>query len=544
MDNSIYTVKGNIVNPVERTIKGAEITVENGQIKSIIFSEPIAGPFVLPGFIDSHVHIESSMLLPSRFAEMAVKHGTVAVVTDPHEVANVAGVAGIRFMQDNSAKVPFNFFFGVPSCIPASPLEKSGAVLNAKQVSELIAEDGFYFLAEMMNFPGVTNSDEEVIKKIEAAKNSQKPIDGHVPGLSGMMLQKYINAGISTDHECSSQAEAEEKIRLGMKIQIREGSAAKNFENLSPLLSKYPKDIMFCTDDCHPDYLKDGHINRIVSRAIGKGYDLFDTIYAACITPIDHYNLPIGKLRIGDPADFVLVNNLEDFDVIETHIKGKPVYKDGNVQYSQPEEKPENFLFREKYIGDLSVIATGRKMHLIEAIDGELLTKNLVIDTPVELGSEVLANTQHDILKIVLLDRYSDTPPQVAFIKGFGLKKGALAASIAHDSHHIVAVGCDDVSLEASLKWIVENRGGICFFNGVEGEGLRLPYFGLMTDEYGEKVSELYEQLNNKVKDSGCSLKSPFMTASFMALTVIPEIKINHNGLFDSINFKTISLFE
>jgi len=544
MHNSTYTVKGNVVNPVERTIKGAEITVENGKIVSINFSEPIAGPFILPGFIDSHVHIESSMLLPSRFAEMAVKHGTIAVVTDPHEVANVAGVSGVRFMQANSQKVPFKFFFGVPSCVPASPLEKSGAVLDAKQVSGLIAEENFYFLAEMMNFPGVINYDEEVTRKISAAKKSNKPIDGHVPGLIGEMLQKYVSSGISTDHECSTQAEAEEKIRLGMKIQIREGSAAKNFDNLSPLLSKYPKDVMFCTDDCHPDYLKQGHINKIVSRAMAKGHDLFDTIYAATITPIEHYNLPLGKLRIGDPADFILVNNLEDFEVIETHIQGRLVYKDGNVQFSQPNEKPDNFIFRDKFIGDLSVIATGSKMHLIEAIDGELLTKNLLIDAPVEQGNEVFANPQNDILKIVLLDRYSNTLPQVAFIKGFGLKKGALAASIAHDSHHIVAVGCDDISLKASLKWVVSNRGGLCFFNGEEGDGLQLPYFGLMTDENGEKVSRVYEQLNQKVKEFGCSLESPFMTASFMALTVIPEIKINHNGLFDSINFKTISLFE
>mgnify|MGYP000349242280 CR=1 FL=1 len=544
MDNLSYTVKGNVVNPVERSIKGAEIIVENGKIKKINFSDSVNGPFILPGFIDSHVHIESSMLLPSRFAEMAVKHGTVAVVTDPHEVANVAGVDGIRFMQENASKVPFKFFFGVPSCVPASPLEKSGAVLDANQVSALIAEEDFYFLAEMMNYPGVLNRNEEVEKKIEAAQKYNKPIDGHVPGLIGDMLRKYVSAGISTDHECSSQAEAEEKIRLGMKIQIREGSAAKNFDNLSPLLSKYPKDIMFCTDDCHPDYLKDGHINKIVSRAVAKGHDLFDVIYAASITPIDHYSLPVGKLQIGDSADFVLVNNLEEFDVIETHINGKIVYARGNVLFSQPHEKPKEFQFRNRYNGNLNVIATGDKMHVIEAIDGELLTKNLVVDTPVEQGCEVFANAKHDMLKFVLLDRYSNAPPQVAFIKGFGLKNGALAASIAHDSHHIVAVGCDDISLEASLKWIVENRGGLCFFNGLEGEGLRLPYFGLMTDENGEKVSEMYEQLNKKVKHSGCSLKSPFMTASFMALTVIPEIKINHNGLFDSVNFKKISLFE
>lgn len=545
MKTDKYSIKGNLVDPINRSIKGVILNIEKGIIKSISKTDSLGGPFILPGFIDSHIHIESSMLIPSRFAEMAVVHGTIAVVTDPHEVANVAGVEGIRFMQNNAKKVPMKFFFGVPSCVPASPLEKSGAILDSTIVSKLILDNDFYFLAEMMNFPGVVNDDPDVVAKLSAAHKAKKPIDGHVPGLSGEMLGKYTKAGITTDHECSTQQEAIEKIKLCMKILIREGSAAKNFENLVPLLKEYPKEIMFCTDDCHPDYLKNGHINSIVARTIAKGYDLFDTLYAACISPIDHYNLPLGKLRIGDKADFILVNNLTDFKVLETHIDGNKVFANQKVAFDLPSENTPDFTFRSKHQkGDLKIISLAPKLNIIEAIDGELLTNRLIIDSPVPKGEIVVVDLERDLLKIVLLDRYTDTPPQVAFINGFGLKQGAIAASIAHDSHHIVAVGCDDVSIDNALQWIVEKRGGLCYFYHANGDGIELPFFGLMTNEQGVHVSEKYESLNKKVQQAGCVLKSPFMTASFMALTVIPHIKINHNGLFDSLNFKSIPLFQ
>lgn len=545
METREYSIKGNLVDPIGRAIKGVVMDVENGVICKISETPSIGSPYILPGFIDSHIHIESSMLIPSRFAEMAVVHGTIAVVTDPHEVANVAGVEGIRFMQSNARKVPLKFFFGVPSCVPASPLEKSGATLDSEIVSKLIAEKNFYFLAEMMNFPGVVNNDPDVMAKLRATKKTGKPVDGHVPGLSGELLKKYIQSGISTDHECSTLEEAVEKIKLGMKILIREGSAAKNFESLVPLLKDYPKEIMFCTDDCHPDYLENGHINKIVARAIAKGYDLYDTLYAACISPIEHYNLPLGKLRVGDKADFILVNNLKDFNVLETHVNGVKVFANDKVLFNQPNERFQPFTFRTMHQkGNLKVISSALTLNVIEAIDGELLTNRLIIDSPVKKGEVINADTEKDLLKIVLLDRYNDTPPKVAFIKGFGLKHGALAASVAHDSHHIISVGCDDESIDNALQWVVENRGGLCYFNRDNGDGIDLPFFGLMSNEEGRQVSQKYKKLNAKIHQAGCILKSPFMTASFMALTVIPNIKINHNGLFDSLNFKSIPLFQ
>lgn len=540
-----YSVKGNLVDPVGRVTKGVIIDVENEIIRRITKTDTSDGPYIIPGFIDSHVHIESSMLIPSRFAEMAVVHGTIAVVTDPHEVANVAGVEGIRFMQSNALKVPLKFFFGVPSCVPASPLEKSGAVLDSGVVSNLIHEDDFYFLAEMMNFPGVVNNDPDVMAKLSASKNAGKPIDGHVPGLSGELLKRYVQSGITTDHECSTLEEAEEKIKMGMKILIREGSAAKNFETLVPLLNDYPKQIMFCTDDCHPDYLQNGHINKLVARAVAKGYDLYDTLYASSISPIEHYKLPVGKLRVGDKADFIVVNNLKDFEVLETHVNGVRVFANHKVLFKQPKENLQPFAFRTIHQkGNLNVISSASKLNVIEALDGELLTNRLIIDSPVKRGEVLNTDTGNDLLKIVLLDRYNNTHPKVAFIKGFGLKHGALAVSIAHDSHHIVSVGCDDDSIDNALEWVVENRGGMCYFNGGNGDGIDLPFFGLMTNEDGNQVTLKYNKLNSKIHQAGCILKSPFMTASFMALTVIPSIKINHNGLFDSLNFKSITLFQ
>lgn len=540
-----FSIKGVFVDSVNRNKGGVEIFVENGFISRIESRPEVKEPFIFPGFIDSHVHIESSMLIPSRFAEMAVKQGTVAVVTDPHEVANVAGVNGIDFMVENAKTVPLKFYFGVPSCVPASPLEKSGAILDSGQIADLLKREDFWFLAEMMNFPGVVNDDFEVTKKLLAAKQNSKPIDGHAPGLSGLDLKKYAGKGISTDHECSTVDEAEEKIGYGMKILIREGSAAKNFDNLIPLMVKHPKSIMFCTDDCHPDYLEEGHINSIVARAISKGYDLFDVIYAATISPIIHYNLPVGILRINDPADFVVVNDLVNFKVISTFINGEEVFSNGNVNFLVKNSTPPAFPFRSKTTSmNLDVICKGEVLNVIGAIEGELITNWLREKPPVRFGELVEANVEADLLKIVLLDRYTDAKPIVAFIRGFGLRQGALAASIAHDSHHILAIGCDDSSIETALNWIIEQKGGLCYANGDEAQGLSLPYFGLMTDTSGYEVSQLYKRINEVVKKGGCLLNSPFMTASFMALTVIPELKIFHNGLFDGIKFEQVPLFQ
>jgi adenine deaminase len=542
-NNSSFSITGVLVDPLQKTKTGVEIFVKDGHISSIHSRPEITYPFIIPGFVDAHVHVESSMLIPSRFASLAVKHGTIGVVTDPHEVANVAGIAGVEFMIKDGKTVPLNFFFGAPSCVPASPLEKSGAIITGAEVDSLLGKPDFYYLSEMMNFPGVIHDDEDVWRKIYSAHKYGKPIDGHAPGLGGDQLRKYAGAGISTDHECSTQEEALEKISLGMKILIREGSAARNFSNLIHLLKDHSDQIMFCTDDCHPDYLLKGHINKLASRAVKAGYDVFDVLKACCVNPVEHYKLPIGKLRVGDRADFVMVNDIENFDVQSTFINGVAVFDANSIGFSLKKVSVPAFPFRSAFHpNQLKVVATGNRMNVIMAMDGELVTEWAVEDFTE--GDEIFANTDTDLLKIVLLDRYSESLPVVAFIRGFGLRTGAIAGSIAHDSHHIIAVGCDDVSLDNALNWVVENKGGICFSDKGETKGIALPFFGLMTDQPGEEIAAKYEEISKMAKAGGCHLSSPFMTLSFMALTVIPNLKINHNGLFDGLAFKSVPLFE
>ncbi len=540
------TVVGVLVDVLGRTKYGVRLGIEGGKIKSIERVGDVSEPYILPGFIDSHVHIESSMLIPSRFADMALRHGTIAAIVDPHEVANVAGVGGIEFMVQNAKLSEMGFFFGVPSCVPASPFEKSGAVLDSGIVGDLLARDDYFFLAEMMNYPGVVYNDKEVLAKLAAAKKYKKPVDGHAPDLKGEQLRAYVGAGVSTDHECSTLEEAKDKIALGMKILIREGSAAKNFETLSPLIDMFPDKVMLCTDDCHPDYLQMGHINKIVRRAVKGGTDIFNALRAATINPILHYNLPLGQLRVGDYADFVIVKDLEEFEPLKTVIRGKEVWsaydKTEEITKEQLQEPP--YTYRKTLpSGCLKLIAQTSRMNAIQAIDGELLTKRIVIGNLVE-GSEVISNIEEDILKIVLLDRYSEDKPIVAFIKGFGLKSGAIAGSIAHDSHHILAVGTNDFAIESSLQWVIESKGGICFSSN-QGDvlGIKLPFFGLMCNEPGESISVKYENINKLVKENGCQLHSPFMTMAFMALTVIPEVKIYHKGLFNGLEFKHLNQF-
>jgi adenine deaminase len=538
-----FSVSGVLVDVELRQQKGVIIHVEDGVIKAVEPAPQIREPYILPGFVDAHVHVESSMLIPSRFAEMAVVHGTVGVVTDPHEVANVAGMEGIGFMMADGETVPPGFFFGAPSCVPASPLEKSGAVITASDVDQLLADERFFYLSEMMNFPGVIDDDADVWQKLESARKYHKPVDGHAPGLRGDELKKYIRAGISTDHECSDMDEAREKIQLGMRILIREGSAARNFDNLIPLIEEYSESLMFCTDDCHPDFLEKGHINKLVSRCVKQGYDVYDAIKVACINPVRHYNLPVGLLGIGDRADFVVVGDLEEFHVLKTYIAGVAVSDKDKALFTPAKPEKPVFSFRSTFEkGKLKVSATGHLMNIIQAIDGELYTEHTT--EPCNPGSEIPADTGKDILKLVLLDRYAETDPVVGFIRGFGLRRGAIAGSVAHDSHHIIAVGCDDESLDEALAWIVKGRGGLCVSDEGAAEGIALPWFGLMTDVSGRDVAADYKMLNEKVKGMGSTLGSPFMTLSFMALTVIPRLKINHNGLFDVVAFKNIPLFE
>lgn len=538
-----FTLKGNIVDVLSKNITPGEIIVENGKIVSIapLQANEKQRNFIMPGFIDAHVHIESSMLVPSEFARLAVVHGTVATISDPHEIANVCGLPGIEFMIRNGKTVPFKFHFGAPSCVPATQYETSGASLNSSDVDSLLQNSEIYYLSEMMNFPGVLQADPEVMGKIKSAKKYNKPVDGHAPGLRGEEARKYIAAGISTDHECFTQEEALEKLNLGMHVIIREGSAAKNFEALIGLLPGYTGQIMFCSDDKHPDSLEAGHINSLCKRAVAKGIDLYKVLQAACVNPVKHYNINVGLLRVGDPADFIVVEDLRNFKVAQTYINGVLVSENGKSKITRiinNEASVNHFNCTKKNIEDF-VFAAGAissEIPVIEALDGQLITQRLMA-TPKIINGQMLSNVENDILKIVVVNRYQNAPVAKAFVKNFGLRQGAIASSVAHDSHNIIAVGVDDESLCRAVNLVIENLGGISCV-GDEELVLPLPIAGLMSADDGYKVAELYTQIDNAAKRLGSALSAPFMTLSFMALLVIPHLKLSDLGLFDGDSFK------
>jgi len=497
--------------------------------------------FILPGFIDSHVHIESSMILPSEFARLAVVHGTVATISDPHEIANVCGIKGVEFMIENGKKVPFKFNFGAPSCVPATIFETAGAVLNSDDIKELLAKDDIKYLSEMMNFPGVLFSDEEVMKKIAAAKDFNKPVDGHAPGLRGDQARKYIDAGISTDHECFTKEEALNKLKYGMHILIREGSAAKNFEALIDLLNEYPDKMMFCSDDKHPDSLVAGHINQLCERAVAKGIDVFKVLQAACVNPVHHYKLDVGLLRTGDAADFIIAADLKHFKILQTFIGGKLVAEHGQSLIKSVEETTiNNFNCNEITVEELIVQYNGETdIPVIEALDGQLITNKLHA-TPAVKNGNIVSDTERDILKIVVVNRYNNAPVAKAFIKNFGFKHGAIASSVAHDSHNIIAVGADDESMVKAINLIIIERGGVSCVSNTKQKILALPVAGLMSAEDGYKVAENYTAIDKMAKELGSSLSAPFMTLSFMALLVIPHLKLSDLGLFNGDTFKFV----
>ena len=539
-----FFVDGNLVDCLKRTIIPVRMTIQAGKIKSIDPTESsnidFSLPFIIPGFIDAHVHIESSMLVPSEFARMAVVHGTVATVSDPHEIANVCGMEGVQFMIEDGKKVPFKFYFGAPSCVPATVFETAGDTLDAEQVKTLLELPEVKYLSEMMNFPGAIHGDEEVLKKIAAAQALGKPVDGHAPGLSGEGLVQYINRGISTDHECFTIEEAQEKLSLGMKIIIREGSAAKNFEALIPLIEEYPDHIMFCSDDKHPDSLVAGHINSLCARAVEKGYDVFHILRAACVNPVQHYKLDVGLLNVGDDADFVLVNNLKDFKALSTYINGVEVAESGTTKIARlPEQgKPVNrFGINNISIDEIKLPANSAyPLPVIGCIDGQLITEKLDLQ-PAQHGGNYVSDTSNDVLKIVVVNRYTKAPTAIAFIHRFGLKEGAIASSVAHDSHNIVAVGVDDQSIVDAINLIVDCKGGIsCVGQGMKNV-LALPIAGLMTDADGYSVADTYTLIDQQAKSLGSTLGSPFMSLSFMALLVIPNLKLSDKGLFDGEKF-------
>jgi adenine deaminase len=548
MKNS-FSFRGNLVDVHQQRIYAAEIKIEGERINSI---EPINQstnqPFnyILPGFIDAHVHIESSMLIPLEFARLAVVHGTVATVSDPHEIANVCGMKGIEYMIENGRTVPFKFNFGAPSCVPATLFETAGAAITTKDIHELMRRDDILYLSEMMNFPGVLNEDLEVIQKIEAAKKHNKPVDGHAPGLRGETAKKYIDAGISTDHECFTKEEALDKLKYGMKILIREGSAAKNFEALINLLNDYPDMMMFCSDDKHPDSLVEGHINQLCARAVEKGIDIFKVLKAACVNPVNHYKLKVGLLRQNDFADFIVVKDLKEIEVLQTYINGKLVAENGKSLMDskskvQSSTAVNNFSCSKKKLKGFKVEYKNEKLiEVIEALDGQLITNKISVAPKVE-NNEIVSDTENDILKIAVVNRYTEAPVAKGFIKNFGLMKGAIASSVAHDSHNIVTVGADDESICKAVNLIIENKGGIsCVGNGKEIL-LPLPVAGLMSAEDGYSVAEKYSAIDKAAKELGSTLSAPFMTLSFMALLVIPHLKLSDKGLFDGDEFKFIS---
>jgi adenine deaminase len=538
------TVAGNIVDVLNSDIYPGTIRISDGRIVDIIRDNGKYETYIVPGLIDAHFHVESSMLVPSEFARFAAIHGTIATVSDPHEIANVLGVAGVRYMIENAQTVPVKFYFGAPSCVPATDFETSGAVIGPEQIEELLRMEEIKYLAEVMNFPGVIHDVPDVMKKIKIAKEYSKVIDGHAPGLKGKGLKKYIGAGISTDHECISREEGLEKIQHGMKIIIREGSAARNFDELIPLVEDHPDMCMFCSDDKHPDELVHGHINDLVRRAFDYGLDVMKVLRVACVNPVIHYNLDVGLLRKGDHADFLVVNNFKNFHVLKTYINGTVVAEDGVSLIPRKQILiVNNFNTGQKNVNDFLLEYHGGTINVIEAIDGQVITDRLTVN-PKVTERFVSSDIEQDILKIAVVNRYRDVKVVTGFIKNFGLKKGAIASSVAHDSHNIIAVGDNERNICRAVNLVIKNKGGISAVSNDTEVIMPLPVAGIMSDKEYTVVVEKYVQLNKTAKNFGSQLHAPFMTLSFMALPVIPKLKMTDKGLFDGEHFQFISVFE
>jgi len=536
------TITGKIIDIHTSSIYKGKITVEGKQITSIQKTDdPISDQYILPGFVDAHVHIESSMLVPTEFARLAVVHGTVATVSDPHEIGNVLGVEGVEFMIENAEKSPFKFYFGAPSCVPATIFETAGATITSEDVEYLMQKEDIKYLAEMMNWPGVLSGDEDVFKKIAIAKKYNKPVDGHAPGLINEQAKKYIEAGISTDHECFSYEEGLGKLKRGMKVLIREGSAAKNFEALVDLIPEYFENMMFCSDDKHPDSLVDGHINSLIKRAQAKKIDLFKLLKMACVNPVIHYGLDVGILRIGDKADFIVIDNPNDFNVLQTYINGDLVAENGLTKLEvQSSYYPNRFNISKLEREELMAPAVAEKIPVIKVIDGELITERLDL-VPKTEGGILISDTERDILKIAVVNRYHKAKPAIGFIHNFGFQRGAIASSVGHDSHNIIAVGIDDESICKAINLIIEHKGGICAIDQHKEKIIPLPIAGLMTDGDGYQIADDYIELDAMAKQMGSRLISPFMSLSFMALLVIPSIKMSDKGIFDGEKFEFIN---
>ena len=534
------SLNANLVDIVKRSIQPVRLTFSQGLIESItpLSADATCDTYLLPGFVDAHIHIESSMLTPAQFAAIAVCHGTVATVSDPHEIANVLGLPGVEYMLSDAARVPLKICFGAPSCVPATSFETTGCTIDVEATAKLLSHDQIHYLAEMMNFPGVLGSDADVLAKIAEAKKRGKPVDGHAPGLVADDARRYFAAGISTDHECTTMQEALDRIAVGVYVQIREGSAARNFDALWPLIDQHPGQVMFCSDDKHPHELLHGHINQLCRRAVAKGCDVFNVLTAACLTPVHHYGLNVGGLKVGDPADFVEVGSLTEFDVRRTFIDGNCVAENGVSKLDPSSAEPINhFACSRKTESDFAVPAdNAKKIRVMVAHDGLLMTSSETVSPTISDG-QLACDSIHDTLKISVVNRYSEAAPAVAFVRGFGLKRGAIAGSVAHDSHNIIAVGASDAELCAAVNAVVETQGGLSAVDGDQIETLPLPVAGLMSNLSCKDVATQYEELQKVAQNLGCSLHDPFMTLSFLALLVIPSLKLSDKGLFDVQQF-------
>ena len=555
MPHSPHVFRAHVADLDARCFRPAELTIAAGRIEKLTLlpasALPPAAPYLIPGFVDAHVHVESSLLTPAEFARLAVAHGTVGTVSDPHEIANVLGVKGVDFMLADAARVPdFAFAFGAPSCVPATVFETAGATVSVADIETLFQDPRIGYLAEMMNWPGVLFGDAEVHAKIALAQRYGRPVDGHAPGLRGEQARQYAAAGMSTDHECFTAAEALDKLEAGMHILIREGSAARNFDALVDLLAdpRWADYLMFCSDDKHPDTLAVNHIDELVRRALARGLDPWTVLRVACLNPVRHYRLPVGLLREGDRADFLVIDGPPSptMRVQQTWLNGKLVAENG-VSRLRPAPSdlaaPNFFVAEPRVPADFRLVAAGpvATARVIVAEDGQLVTGEARVAMPVVNGT-IDADPAQDVLKIAVVNRYAPhAPVAVALVRGVGFRRGAVASSVAHDSHNIVAVGCSDDAICRAVNLVIGAGGGLAATDAAPtptDHVLPLPVAGLMSAADGYEVAAAYTRLDQFSKHVlGSALGAPFMTVSFLALLVIPALKLSDKGLFDGARF-------
>ncbi len=536
-------ISGNIVDVTRDDIYPGTLVISGGKIVDITREEMEQDTFLMPGFVDAHVHIESTMLTPAEFSRIATVHGTIATVSDPHEIANVLGIEGVRYMVADAKRAPLKICFSAPSCVPATPFETAGASLGVDEVTALLRMEEVGYLGEMMNFPGVLQGDPTVMAKIRAAAACSKPVDGHAPGLRGDDLARYARAGISTNHECLSAEEAREDIEKGIMVQIRKGSAADIFAECLPLIEEHDDRLMFCTDDKHPDDLVRGHINEMVKGALAYGIDIMKVLRVAAVNPVRHYRLDMGLLRRGDPADFIRVDNLTDLTVLETWIDGQIVARNGaSLVHRDPPRIVNTFHAAPVVPSSFVVPRRGERIVVIGVRDGTLITERLVM-RPKVVSDQVISDPERDALKVAVINRYHQASPAVGFISGFGLKTGAIASSVAHDSHNIVVVGVLDEDLSRAVNLVIKQGGGLAAVSGKRELILPLPVAGIMSDDEYGVVADRYTRLDGMAKEMGSGLRAPFMALSFMALLVIPALKMSDQGLFDGETFSATDIF-